>query len=215
MNILIADNERDMLKILKAYFEKEGFKVFLAEDGEEALEIFYNYKIELAVLDWMMPKIDGIKVCQEIKDRSNIMVLVLTAKTQNEDELNALTSGADEYIRKPFDPRILIIRAKKLLLEERTVYIKDLKIDLQANKIFKQGLDLRVTKKEFGLMKCLWKNRGKILSRKKLLDIVWGFDYFGGDRTVDTHIKRLRKKIGEDLIITYRGMGYSLEENSE
>lgn len=215
MNILIADNEKDMLKILKDYFEKEGFRVFLAEDGEQALEIFYSQKIELAILDWMMPKLDGIQVCQEIKDRSDIMVLILTAKTQNEDELRALTSGADEYLRKPFDPRVLIIRAKKLLLEEKAVYVKDLKIDFQANKIFKQGYDLQVTKKEFGLMECLWKNKGKILSRKKLLDIVWGFDYYGGDRTVDTHIKRLRKKIGEGLIKTYRGLGYSLEENSE
>lgn len=215
MNILIADNEKDMLKILKDYFEKAGFQVFLAEDGEQALEIFYSQKIELAILDWMMPKLDGIKVCQEIKDRSDIRVLILTAKTQNEDELRALTSGADEYLRKPFDPRVLIIRAKKLLLEDKAVYVKDLKIDFQAKKIFKRGYDLQVTKKEFRLMECLWKNKGKILSRKKLLDIVWGFDYYGGDRTVDTHIKRLRKKIGEGLIKTYRGLGYSLEENSE
>lgn len=215
MNILIADNEKDMLKILKDYFEKEGFRVFLAEDGEQALEIFYSQKIELAILDWMMPKLDGIQVCQEIKDRSDIMVLILTAKTQNEDELRALTSGADEYLRKPFDPRVLIIRAKKLLLEDKAVYVKDLKIDFQANKIFKRGYDLQVTKKEFRLVECLWKNKGKILSRKKLLDIVWGFDYYGGDRTVDTHIKRLRKKIGVGLIKTYRGLGYSLEENSE
>lgn len=215
MNILIADNEKDMLKILKVYFEKAGFKVFLAADGEQALKIFYSQKIDLAILDWMMPKVDGIKVCQEIKDRSDLRVLILTAKTQNEDELRALTSGADEYLRKPFDPRVLIIRAKKLLLEDKAVYVKDLKIDFQANKIFKQGYDLQVTKKEFGLMECLWKNKGKILSRKKLLDIVWGFDYYGGDRTVDTHIKRLRKKIGEGLIKTYRGLGYSLEENSE
>lgn len=215
MNILIADNEKDMLKILKDYFEKAGFQVFLAEDGEQALGIFYSQKIELAILDWMMPKLDGIKVCQEIKDRSDIRVLILTAKTQNEDELRALTSGADEYLRKPFDPRVLIIRAKKLLLEDKAVYVKDLKIDFQAKKIFKRGYDLQVTKKEFRLMECLWKNKGKILSRKKLLDIVWGFDYYGGDRTVDTHIKRLRKKIGEGLIKTYRGLGYSLEENSE
>lgn len=215
LSILIADDERDMLKILKDYFVREGFKVFLAEDGQSALDIFYNKKIELTVLDWMMPRISGIELCREIKERSNTKVLMLTAKSQNEDELMALNTGADEYIKKPFDPRILMIRAKKLLKEENIVHIRDLKIDLAAKKVFKDGKDLNATKKEFELLKSLLNNRGKILSRKRLLDIVWGLDYFGEERTVDTHIRRLREKIEVNIIKTYRGMGYSLEDKSE
>lgn len=215
MNILIADDEIYMLKILKAYFEKEGFNVFLAEDGEVALDIFYNNRIDIAILDWMMPKLNGIELCKEIKDKSNIKVLMLTAKSENQDEFIALNIGADDYIKKPFDPRILILRAKKLLKSEMVVCIGNIKIDLQAQKIFKNETDLNVTKKEFELMKCFLENKGIILSRKKLLDMVWGFDYFGEERTVDTHIRRLREKIGENFIKTHRGMGYSLEKKSE
>lgn len=114
MKVLIADDEQDMLRILKAYFEKEGFEVLLAKDGEEALQIFYDEKIDLAILDWMMPKHSGITVCQEIKKNSSVKVLMLTAKSESEDELAALQSGADEYVKKPFHPGVLITRAKNL-----------------------------------------------------------------------------------------------------
>lgn len=215
MNILIADDEFNMLKITKAYFQKEGFNVFLAEDGDEALDIFCSNKIDLAVLDWMMPKISGIDLCKEIKEKSNVKVLMLTAKCENESELMALNLGADEYIKKPFDPRILIARSKKLLKEENIVCMKELKVDLHAKKILKNDKELNITNKEFKLMECFIKNKGIILSRQKLLDMVWGLDYYGDERTVDTHIRRLREKIGENLIKTHRGMGYSLEEQSE
>lgn len=115
MNILVADDELSMLKIIEAYLRKEGFNVFTASNGEEALDAFYKNKIDLAILDWMMPKIDGIEVCKEIKESSNIKVMMLTAKSQSDDEVDALNFGADDYVRKPFDPRILIIRAKKLM----------------------------------------------------------------------------------------------------
>ncbi|MGL6105475.1 response regulator transcription factor [Romboutsia sp.] len=212
MNILIADDELSMLKILQAYFKKDGYNVFTAKDGEEALDIFYNNKIDLAVLDWMMPKKDGIQVCSEIKKQSNAKVLILTAKSQNEDELNALNYGADEYIRKPFDPRVLILRAKKLIGTDETLSIRDLKIDFKSNKVYKDSKELNLTKKELELIKCLVDNKGIILSREKLLKLVWGMDYFGDDRTVDTHIRRLRAKIGENVITTHRGIGYSLEK---
>jgi DNA-binding response OmpR family regulator len=215
MNILIADDEAYMLKILKAYFEKEGYKVLLAGDGEIGRDLFYNNKIDIAVLDWMMPKLSGVELCKEIKDNSNTKVVMLTAKSENEDEIMALNAGADDYIKKPFDPRILILRVKKLLKLETLVCIGDVKVDFQAQKIFKDNEDLNVTKKEFELMNCFLENKGMILSRKKILDMVWGLDYFGEERTVDTHIRRLREKIGENLIKTHRGMGYSLEEKSE
>ncbi|QWI72994.1 response regulator transcription factor (plasmid) [Bacillus mycoides] len=215
MKILIADDEQDMLKILKAYLEKEGFEIFLANNGEAALQVFYNKKIDLAILDWMMPKISGIDVCQEIKNNSNIKVLMLTAKSEGDDELTALNSGADEYIKKPFHPGVLIARVNKLLNTEKMFQINNLKIDLTKNKVYKYEKELDITKTELDLIKCLLKHKGTILSRKKLLDMVWGFDYFGEERTVDTHIRRLRTKIGTDIIRTHRGLGYSLEEGDE
>ena len=215
MRVLIVDDEQDMLKILKAYFEKEGFQVLLAKDGEEALEIFYEVKIDLAILDWMMPKRNGITVCQEIKKNSSVKVLMLTAKSENEDELAALQSGADEYVKKPFHPGILLTRAKKLLNQDEVIQVQNLKIDLIKNKVYKSDKELEITKTELELIKCFLNHKGTILTREKLLDIVWGFDYFGDERTVDTHVRRLRKKIGEDIIKTHRGLGYSLEDERE
>lgn len=210
MNVLIADDELSMLKILQIYFKKDGYNVLVAKDGEEALDIFYNNKIELAVLDWMMPKKNGIEVCKEIKKHSNIKVLMLTAKSQIDDEIDALNCGADEYIRKPFDPRVLLLRAKKLIGYSEVLNIGKLKIDFKSNRVYKDGEEINLTKKELELMKCLADNKGIILSREKLLNLVWGLDYYGDDRTVDTHIRRLRIKVGDDVISTHRGLGYSL-----
>ncbi|WP_430509886.1 response regulator transcription factor [Gottfriedia solisilvae] len=213
MNILIADDELDMLKILKVYFEKEGYTVFLAEDGEKALDIFYQEKIDLAVIDWMMPHVSGVSVCKEIKQKGDTKVLMLTAKSEVENELYALNIGADDYVKKPFHPGILLTRAKKLLKDDQSILFEDLKIDLQAKKVFKNDVDLNLTKKEMDLISCFIRNRGKILSRENLLMTVWGIDYEGDDRTVDTHIRRLREKIGEELIQTHRGLGYSFVKN--
>ncbi len=213
INILIADDEMDLLKILKVYFEKEGYTVFLAEDGEQALDIFYREKIDLAVLDWMMPHVSGMSVCKEIKQNGDTKVLMLTAKSEVEDELYALNIGADDYVKKPFHPGILLTRAKKLLKDDQCILFEDLKIDLQAKKVFKNDIDLYLTKKEMDLISCFIRNQGKILSRENLLITVWGIDYEGDDRTVDTHIRRLREKIGEELIQTHRGLGYSFVKN--
>lgn len=215
MQVLIADDEPQMLHILKSYFMKEGLEVLLAQDGEEALEHFYTHKVDLAILDWMMPKMSGVEVCQEIKRISQTKVLLLTAKGGQDDEFIALKSGADDYVRKPFDPRVLLIRTRKLLQMTTKITIGDLMIDLEGQKIYRRGEDVRATNKEFQLMKYLAQNQGQIMSRKMLLDHVWGFDYFGEERTVDTHIRRLREKIGEDRIRTYRGMGYSLDTDDE
>ncbi|QHW33580.1 response regulator transcription factor [Paenibacillus rhizovicinus] len=213
MNLLLADDEPLMLQILNAYFTKEGFRTHLAEDGEAALDHFYNHKIDMAVLDWMMPKRSGIEVCQEIKRNSRTKVMLLTAKGDADDEFAALKSGADDYLRKPFDPRILLLRVQKLLQLEARVLLGELTVDLDARKIYRAGKDVSATHKEFELMRYLIVNRGQIVSRKTLLDHVWGFDYFGEERTVDTHIRRLREKIGDRWIRTYRGMGYCLEES--
>jgi len=201
------------LKILKVYFEKEGYTVFLAEDGEQALDIFYREKLDLAVIDWMMPHVSGVSVCKEIKQKGDTKVLMLTAKSEVEDELYALNIGADDYVKKPFHPGILLTRAKKLLKDDQSILFEDLKIDLQAKKAFKNEVDLNLTKKEMDLISCFIRNQGKILSRENLLMTVWRIDYEGDDRTVDTHIRRLREKIGEELIQTHRGLGYSFVKN--
>ena len=211
MNILVADDEISMLKIISAYLNKEGFNVFEAKDGEEALDIIENKKIDLAILDWMMPKFNGIEVCKYIKENSEIKVLVLTAKSQNEDEIEALNIGADEYIRKPFDPRVLMIRVKKILGYQEKINIKDLSIDIKSNKVYKEGKELNLTTTELDLLNIFILNKGIILSREKILNLVWGINYNGDYRTVDTHIRRLRSKIGEEIIKTYRGIGYGID----
>lgn len=211
MNVLIADDEIHMVKILSAYFQKEGFNTITAKDGEEALDLFHSNKIDLAVLDWMMPKVSGIDVCKYIKENSDVNVLILTAKGQNEDEIEALNCGADEYIKKPFDPRILLIRAKKLMNFNDELNINDIKVNIEEKRGYKDGQALNLTNIEYKLLLTFVKNKDIILSRDKLIDLVWGMDYDGDYRTVDTHIRRLRSKIGEDIIKTYRGIGYSME----
>ncbi|MCM3628432.1 response regulator transcription factor [Paenibacillus glycanilyticus] len=211
MNLLLADDEPMMLQILNSYFVKDGFNVLTAGDGEQAMELFYEHKIDIAVLDWMMPKLNGVEVCKEIKKVSRAKVLLLTAKGEPEDELYALNAGADEYMRKPFDPRVLLVRVCKLMNWNSQMREGDLLVDMNALKVYRDGKDIQATSKEFQLMKYLILNKGQIVTRKMLLDQVWGFDYFGDDRTVDTHIRRLREKIGDSRIKTYRGLGYSLE----
>lgn len=211
MNVLIADDEKHMVKILSAYFKKEGFNTIEANDGKEALDLFHLHKVDLAILDWMMPNVSGVDACKYIKENSNVKVLILTAKTQNEDEIEALNCGADEYIKKPFDPRILLLRAKKLVNFNNEINISDININLDEQKVYKNGELLKLTKLEYDLLTVFVRNRGIILSRDKLVDLVWGLEYEGDYRTVDTHIRRLRTKIGENIIKTYRGIGYSME----
>lgn len=211
MNVLIADDEPQMVKILSAYFRKEGFCVFEAQNGQEALDLFECKKIQLAILDWMMPQISGIDVCKYIKENSTTKVLILTAKSQGDDEIQALNSGADEYIKKPFDPRILLIRAKKLVGYDDKIKVRNLQIDKEQKKAYKGNEQIILTKIEYELLLVFTQNTGIILSRDRLIDMVWGMDYEGDYRTVDTHIRRLRSKIGEDNIKTYRGIGYSME----
>ncbi|MZQ81322.1 response regulator [Paenibacillus sp. 5J-6] len=215
MNLLLADDEPLMLQVIKAYFMKEGFHTFLAQDGEEAINVFYQHKIDLAILDWMMPKRSGIEVCREIKKMGRTKVLLLTAKGNVDDEFLALQSGADDFVRKPFDPRILLLRAQKLLQLGAKMTFGDLTVDLDAQKVYRDGNDVQATHKEFELVKYLAQNKGQIITRKMLLDQVWGLDYYGEERTVDTHVRRLREKIGEGRIKTYRGMGYSLVADDE
>lgn len=214
MNILVADDSPEMVQIVSAYFKKAGFTVFAALDGEAALDVFYQEKLDLAIIDWMMPKIDGIEVIKTIKAESSLKVLMLTAKSTGEDEFLSLSSGADDYITKPFHPQVLLLRAKKLLGLTHSFYVKDLLIEPATLKVWKNEQVVDLTKKEFDLLMMLIKNRGSILTREQLLVGVWGMDYDGVARTVDTHIRRLREKIGDEIITTKRGVGYLIEKEN-
>ncbi|KRN55985.1 response regulator transcription factor [Carnobacterium divergens] len=211
MNILIADDSPEIVHIVSAYLKKDGFSVFTASNGEEALDIFYQKKIDLAIIDWMMPKIDGIEVTKTIKAESPVKVLMLTAKNTGADEFLSLTSGADDYITKPFHPQVLMLRIKKLLGLAQTILIQDLMIDPTNMKVWKKDETIDLTKKEFELLMMLFKNRGTILTREQLLIGVWGMEYDGVERTVDTHIRRLREKVGTSIVHTKRGVGYTIE----
>lgn len=211
MNVMIVDDEEKLVKILKFYFEKEGFNVFEDLNGEDAIKKCDSNKIDLVILDWMIPKLNGIEVCKYIKENMNTKVLMLTTKTQTEDELEALGIGADEYVKKPFDLGVLIMRAKKLLNIDKDVTFGYIRINFNDKKVYRNNQILNLTKIEFDLLSCFVKNKGIILSRDKIISLVWGIDYEGDYRTVDTHIRRLRVKIGENSIKTYRGIGYSLE----
>lgn len=211
MNILIADDSLEIVHIVRAYLKKDGFTVFTASNGEEALDIFYQEKIDLAIVDWMMPKLDGIEVTKTIKAESPVKVLMLTAKNTGTDEFLSLTNGADDYITKPFHPQVLMLRIKKLLGLAQTIFIQDLMIDPTNMKVWKKDDTIDLTKKEFELLMMLFKNRGTILTREQLLIGVWGMEYDGVERTVDTHIRRLREKVGTSIVHTKRGVGYTIE----
>nr|WP_277989630.1 response regulator transcription factor [Enterococcus sp. DIV0869a] len=214
VNILVADDSPEMVQIVSAYLKKAGFTVFTALDGEMALDIFYQEKLDLAIIDWMMPKIDGLEVLKTIKAESSLKILMLTAKTTGEDEFLSLSSGADDYITKPFHPQVLLLRVKKLLGLTHSFYIKNLLIDPANLKVWKHEEALDLTKKEFDLLMMLVNNRGTILTREQLLVGVWGMYYDGVARTVDTHIRRLREKIGDEIITTKRGVGYLIEKEN-
>ncbi|MGL6174688.1 MAG: response regulator transcription factor [Cellulosilyticaceae bacterium] len=216
LKILIAEDEPAMQKIIKVYLEREGYKVDVADNGQDALEKLYEERYDLLILDWMMPGLNGIEVCREVNRlQLDLKILMLTAKSEIEDEVSGLSEGVHEYIRKPFDPRVLILRIKKLLNEGEALGHKELKFYPDKGYVAIDDEKIKLSKIEQRLLLYFMQNKGIILSREKILNHVWGMEYEGDDRTIDTHIRRLRKKIGEEYIQTYRGVGYSMRENNE
>lgn len=216
MKILLAEDDLDMQKILKIYLEKEGYQLTIASDGEEALDCIVNEKFDLAILDWMMPKKDGMELCEDIRRMAiPIKILMLTAKNTSIDELKSLTAGADEYISKPFEMPILLIRIKKLVRGENVLKNGALSLNIETFEVREnlQGIDL--TRKEYDLLHYFMSNIDITLSREHILDNVWGIDYGGDTRTVDTHVKRLRKKLSEDYIETKVRLGYVMRSKDE
>lgn len=223
-NILIADDNFEIIKILKPYIEKENFNVIFALDGEEALLKFKHYNPQLVLLDIMMPLIDGIEVCNRIRQHSNTPIIMITAKSEDSDKILGLNSGADDYIIKPFSPGEVVARIKAVLrritpVENNNLSIikyPPMEIDINNYSVKIYGENINLTKKEIEVLWMLASAPNKIIKRDDLLDNIWGIDYFGDPRTVDTHIKRIRAKLmlnGEHNwdIKTIWGMGYKFE----
>jgi len=215
LKILFADDERNMRILVSDFLEMEGYKVLLAVDGEEALQKFYeNPDLSLIILDIMMPRMSGIEVLEEIRERCHIPVIMLTAKSAETDELEGFQCGADEYISKPFSPRILVARVNTLLRRsypmQKETKIGVLHVKPSSMEVYVNDRRIVLSCTEFNLLSCFVANSGITLTRDQLLDSVWGYDYQGTDRTVDTHINRLRSKLQEasEYIETIRGYGY-------
>lgn len=216
MKILVAEDEPDMQRILRLYLEKAGYLVTVAADGGEAFDLLCAEPFDLLIADWMMPKMDGIALCKEVRAYAlPVKIIMLTAKGGTHDEFDGLSCGADDYIKKPFDTKVLLLRIQKLLQLDGVLFCGELTLNPQNQGVFVGRNELRLTHKEFLLLQALMMNKGITLSRELLLDRVWGSDYEGDERTLDTHIRRLRGKLCKPYITTYVGVGYRMEAPHE
>ena len=221
LKILVVDDESRMRKLVRDFLVKSNFEVLEAGDGEEAVSIFFKEKdIALIVLDVMMPKMDGWQVCREIRNYSKVPIIMLTARGDERDELQGFQLGVDEYISKPFSPKILVARIEAILRRTNQLSTEDklscggIEVDKAAHQVTIDGKEVDLSFKEFELLTYFMENKGIALSREKILNNVWNYDYFGDARTIDTHVKKLRSKLGDkgDMIKTIWGMGYKFEE---
>lgn len=221
LKILVVDDESRMRKLVLDFLVRQDYEVLEAGDGEEALDIFYREKdIALLILDVMMPKMNGWEVCREVRENSKVPIIMLTAKSDESDELMGFDLGVDEYISKPFSPKILVARVEAIL--RRTNQIGDssqikkaglIVLDKTAHEVTIDGKSVELSFKEFELLEYFMDNQGIALSRERILNSVWNYDYFGDARTIDTHVKKLRSKLGKqgEYIKTVWGMGYKFE----
>ena len=218
--ILVVDDESRMRKLVKDFLGREGYLVREAGDGMEALEIFYEEKdIALIILDVMMPRMDGWQTCREIRQSSQVPIIMLTARSEEHDELQGFELGVDEYISKPFSPKILVARVEAILRRSHAIGTGDvidaggIIIDKAAHQVKIDDTEIDLSFKEFELLAYFVENQGIALSREKILNNVWNYDYFGDARTIDTHVKKLRSKLGDkgNYIKTIWGMGYKFE----
>lgn len=219
LKILVVDDESRMRKLVKDFLTLKGYIVIEAGDGEEAVELFFNQKdIALIILDVMMPKMDGWEVCKTIRKYSKVPIIMLTAKSEERDELQGFSLGVDEYISKPFSPKILVARVEAILRRSNVISagvttVGGIEIDKEAHQVRIDGKPIELSYKEFELLSYFVDNQGIALSREKILNNVWNYDYFGDARTIDTHVKKLRSKLGDkgEYIKTIWGMGYKFE----
>lgn len=217
--ILVVDDEERMRKLVRDFLSNKGYRVLEASNGEEAVDIFLQHKdIDLILLDVMMPVMDGWEACRTIREYSKVPIIMLTAKSEEKDELKGFELGIDEYITKPFSPKILVARVEAILRRlgntgDETLEAGGISIDKIAHTVTIDGEAIDLSFKEFELLSYFLENKGIALSREMILNHVWNYDYFGDARTIDTHVKKLRNKMGEkgDLIKTIWGMGYKFE----
>lgn len=222
MNILIVDDEKLIREVIKEYCLKENYNVFEASNGVEAIDYVKNENINLIIMDIMMPKMDGYSSIKEIKSIKDIPCLMLSARKEEFDKLAGFELGIDDYMTKPFSPKELIARIKAILkrtnniIKDEYIY-KNLRLDILGRTLYINDKEVNITPKEFDLLIYMIENKGIALSRESLLTNVWGYDFYGDDRTVDTHIKMLRKNLGEhrNLIKTVRAVGYKYEDREE
>ena len=220
IKVLVVDDEARMRKLVKDFLSVKGFTVLEARDGEEAVDIFFAQKdIALILLDVMMPKMDGWEVVKTIRKYSQVPIIMLTARGEERDELQGFSLGVDEYISKPFSPKILVARVEAILRRTRDAQAQEtleaggIELDKTAHIVKLDGEPVELSYKEFELLTYFMENRGVALSREKILNNVWNYDYFGDARTIDTHVKKLRSKLGDkgNYIKTVWGMGYKFE----
>ena len=220
LKVLVVDDESRMRKLVKDFLSKSGYEVIEAEDGSRALDIFFEQKdIALIILDVMMPNMDGWQTCREIRQYSKVPIIMLTAKSDERDELQGFGLGVDEYITKPFSPKILVARVEAILRRtsqmstEEILEAGGIRVDKAAHSVLIDDEAVDLSYKEFELLTYFMENKGIALSREKILNNVWNYDYFGDARTIDTHVKKLRSKLGDkgNLIKTIWGMGYKFE----
>ncbi len=218
--ILVVDDESRMRKLVRDFLVKSSYDVLEAGDGQEAVDLFFAQKdIALVVLDVMMPKMDGWQVCREIRAYSEVPIIMLTARSDERDELQGFQLGVDEYISKPFSPKILVARIEAILRRTnqqdkgKILELGGISLDKTAHQVMIDGKPIELSYKEFELLAYFMENQGVALSREKILNNVWNYDYYGDARTIDTHVKKLRSKMGAkgDMIKTIWGMGYKLE----
>ena len=224
LKVLVVDDESRMRKLVRDFLVKKDFEVLEAGDGAEAIDIFFATKdIALVILDVMMPKMDGWQVCREIRAYSQVPIIMLTAKSDERDELLGFELGVDEYISKPFSPKILVARVEAILRRTSGLAADDviraggIEVNKAAHEVTIDGKSIELSYKEFKLLTYFMENQGIALSREKILNSVWNYDYFGDARTIDTHVKKLRSKLGAkgDYIKTIWGMGYKFEVDAQ
>lgn len=221
--VLVVEDEQEIRELIRDYLEVEGFEVAMAADGEEGLEQFNTYEPDIIVLDIMLPKIDGMEICKTIRNKSNIPILMLSAKKSDVDKVLGLGLGADDYMTKPFSPKELVARIKAQLrrykelsqtnVQKNSLEFKDLKIDLDAYNVFLEGEKIQLSAKEFEILKFLALNPERVYSREQIFDQIWGFNEYGDINTVTVHIRKIREKIEQDssnpeYIETVWGVGY-------
>lgn len=219
LKIMVVDDESRMRKLVKDFLVRKDYDIIEAENGEQAIDLFFSKKdIALIILDVMMPKLDGWQVCREIRQYSKVPIIMLTAKADEKDELQGFDLGVDEYISKPFSPKILVARVEAVLRrsavsEEELIDVGGIVLDKSAHQVKIDGEEIELSYKEFELLTYFVANQGVALSREKILNNVWNYDYFGDARTIDTHVKKLRSKMGPkgDFIKTIWGLGYKFE----